>query len=206
MPLFMGTSRKRGADGQAGSKQQRGTGSSSGRGGEVESLLVAVAQLGLEGAAGLRELQGVLISTMLLPAELKSVGAALEDGKNYQKLVTEQPGVDHGPPHVRICLKFMQLLLQKEGMSQEPSGTLKDWWKEKVHQKQPADIMKEVLIFKVRKPQKMGKSKVTGEYAKLQFSFKSEEVEETITEVLEAIGGEVKAGQAPKTPGEREVL
>jgi hypothetical protein len=178
-----------------------------------------VAQLSLENAANLREVNATLMTTILAPLESTAVWKALEEGQVYNQAVKGNKGANLGSPHVRIGLKFFQEFCAMPEVQRDPvmKATIEDWWNSEICTPQTtADMLAaEIIVFKIRKPQKPTKQRITAygapleTYAKVTMALgtRSQDFLEAFKRyVTEELQWHVKVGPAPKGFNEREVL
>ena len=197
------------------------------------SLLLAVAHLSLEAMATSRENSACSSISMLVDIEWECTRDGLEEGRIFNEQVKAQPGENIGSPHVRIAMKFFMALGRMPGLEPSFLEKLMTWWKNSIQQKDASEVALAIPLFKLRKPQvqKSGWQKKKGsggessssaalkamakegeeeewvdQYAKLQMALRDQELMMLIVEALEKRGGSIKAGPAPKSHNERDVL
>ena len=143
----------------------------------------------------------------------------MAEGKAFAQLDKDNPGKAIGSPHVRIGLVFLKQLGEMTNLDKDFAQMLKKWWMEQVANKNPAEVEGELGIFKVRKPQTQtktwrgakkdganGDGDDSGNYARIQFSFKSRQFQKAMATELKRLGAVRKVGIAPKGYNERIVL
>ena len=152
--------------GNAGGKGGKGGGG--GKGGE-DSLLRAVAQLSLENASSIREINATLVTILLAPISAPPVVKALLEGQVYNLAAKRRKGENLGSPHVKIGLCFFQELGAMPAVMNDPvmKQTLEGWWRDEIVGASADTRASEMIVFKIRKPQKATKQKMTGTAAEL---------------------------------------
>ena len=197
------------------------------------SLLLAVAHLSLEAMATSRENSACSSISMLVDIEWECTRDGLEEGRIFNEQVKAQPGENIDSPHVRIAMKFFMALGSMPGLEPSFLEKLMAWWKHSIQQKDASEVALAIPLFKLKKPQvqKSGWQKKKGsggessssaalkamakegeeeewvdQYAKLQMALRDQELMMLIVEALEKRGGSIKAGPAPKSHNERDVL
>ena len=178
---------------------------------EIKELVMATAELTVETKVENREMWAMLVRTVLTDAESPPVIAGLAAGTEHNKLVAKQKGANVGAAHTKICLAFMQALLQtkdfKDLAADHPlKAIIVDWWR-LMRTWTPDKLAEQLMIFKLTKPRVASKVDGLATYAKLQIAFHkdSQEVALRLVQFMEEQGAVVKVGTAPQSTKERKV-
>ena len=191
----------------------------------MEQLIVVLAQLSMANSTELRELTGMMVVTHLVPVESAISKACLLAGQEYQSSVAslrsnkevkkkKEAGVEAtdpeelGSPHICIALQGLVALMQDPLVAEAKRADLKKWWLSKIQGKNEEEAKGEILMWRLRKPQKSKPVKMgnrpAGEFAKLTCSFKDPAVELLVCQCLADMGSVRKRGTAPRGWLERE--
>ena len=178
---------------------------------EIKELVMATAELSVETKVENREMWAMLVRTVLTDAESPPVVAGLAAGTEHNKLVASKKGANVGAAHTKICLAFMQALLQtkdfKDLAADHPlKAIIMDWWKS-VRPWTPDKLAEQLMNFKLTKPRVASKVDGLATYAKLQIAFHkdSQEVALRLVQFMEEQGAILKVGTAPQTTKGRKV-
>jgi len=192
----------------------------------MDRLTLATAEVNLECKAEIRDSNGYLERTLLIPLAVPAVDVGLEEAvrRNKERLKL-QKGANVGPAHVRIFLEFLQSLGEwDKAISDAPfKAALGPYWKAVVMAMDEEQLREEVQVFRIIKPKIQSKVKVQtsdleetelGDYARVILRLKPGNVREAHSETLQhelvqfalRMKWKVLVGTAPRSKKERELL
>ena len=110
-------------------------------------------------------------------------------------------------PHVHVAVTCLLAALEEKGGNENAVAArekIKEFYREKIHEKEEVEIATVIKVFRVKRPQKQSKTKgITGQYAKFMCAV-SPQLEAPLRTLLMETGGVEKFGKAPRGYLERE--
>ena len=164
---------------------------------KTAKLLKTLVKAVLAATQQLRDVNGILLLTLLVPSGSEMVKSM----KAQTKMYSEEPRDDRtalGPPHVFACLGLLGALVEADTANTASKGLIKS------HLDEVADLSADTVAKSV-KYCKASKC-YDPEKVKLSLFFiMNEQLQEAITTAIENNGGHRKTGSAPKGHLEREL-
>ena len=178
---------------------------------EASQAIHLLLKSSLSHSQGVRELQGILLTTALLPISHSAVQAAQEAGSYYAKQVEANPtGHNLGPPHLQKLINFLEEITEEKMVRKETLEQLtgflellkRDKTRDRVHAHNLAPCFKLKSAFK-------GKKDSQGPLMKITFNVRQDPLTLAATQVnphvlmldmFTEIGATIKVGTTP-APG-----
>ena len=181
----------------------------------LDETLQAVGELTLETRQTVREMQGYLERTALIPADCKPVEKALARGQKFAKLRQESKGKNLGSGHIPIGLDFLKTIPEDPSLAGNAAlmEALDKFWQEVVMKCNQEELAFHLQVFRVNKPKHANSSIMGGGYARISFRFApaspgqqhAARLEETLVAAFKELGWDVKYGTPPKSKKEMVV-